>query len=219
MQLGGRYRQEGRRDAAYRLANRESRYGGYGDTGAYGPYRSGFRSSSGGPYRYRKRSAPNIFWEGLENLARDPLGWLDVDRPSYLRGSAGWYPRQRGRSLGDGVVSRTYGKRNLYESDSDRAARYGSGNGRDYWNRPDGLFEGPNGRKRERYWDRPGRFEGPNGYSNSYSRYDSDDLGYSGARRTMDQSRYQAFEREDSKNDWMEGAQGPQTSIRRSEAL
>ena len=61
----------------------------------------------------RRRSAPNIFWEGLEELARDPLGWLDVDRPSYLRGagSAGWSPRRGGRGLGDGVVSRTYGKR------------------------------------------------------------------------------------------------------------
>ena len=49
----------------------------------------------------------------------------DYRRGSYRRGSGSggftnYSPRRLpGRSIGDGVVSRTYGKRNLYESDSE----------------------------------------------------------------------------------------------------
>jgi hypothetical protein len=32
-----------------------------------------------------RRSAPTIFFEGLENLGKDPLGWLDLAKPTPLR--------------------------------------------------------------------------------------------------------------------------------------
>jgi hypothetical protein len=217
--------QRQRRDAVSRMRDRE--YNG-------GPYRGGYRSRGG----YRNswtRNAPEIFFEGLGNLARDPLGWLDPDRPSYLRSEGlNSRPYRQGRVLGDGVVSRTYGKRNLYESDANRSylqnrsysQNYRSNRSADYLSKsPDGIFEG---RRTDHYntWDTPGNYNTWDTPGNNYNSW-GDRIsqgatrffdGNVRARRAMDQNRLRAYEAEQSIYDWKEGAQGPQTSMRQSEA-